>query len=60
MTEAELAEAKEYGRLDLACALADKAIDVAYLAVAAFLLAGPIDRWLQSWSWLAGESSLHE
>ena len=60
MTEAELAEAKEYGRLDLACALADKAIDVAYLAVAAFLLAGPIDRWLQSWSWLAGESSLRE
>jgi STE24 endopeptidase len=60
MTDAELAEAKQYGRLDLACAVADKAIDVAYLAVAAFVLAAPIDRWLQSWPWLAGESSLHQ
>ena len=32
MTDAELAEAKRYGRLELRCALADKAIDVAYLA----------------------------
>lgn len=59
MTGAELAEAKQYGRLDLWCALADKAVDVACLAVAAFLLAGPIDRWLQSWPWLVGDSSLH-
>jgi len=32
MTEAELSEAKSYGRLELACALADKAID-AYCAL---------------------------
>jgi STE24 endopeptidase len=46
MTGDELAEAKRYGRRELFCALADKAIDVAYLAVAAFLLAQPIDQWL--------------
>ena len=39
MTAAELAEARRYGRWELACTLADKAVDVAYLAVAAFLLA---------------------
>ncbi len=58
MTDAELAEAKRYGRLDLACALADKAIDVAYLAVAAFLLARPLDAWLQTHRLLAGNWSL--
>jgi STE24 endopeptidase len=50
MSDGERAEAKRYGRLELGCALADKALDVAYLAVAAFLLAGPIDRWLQQGS----------
>ena len=44
MSDGERAEAKRYGRLELGCALADKALDVAYLAVAAFLLARPIDR----------------
>ena len=44
MSGAELAEAKRYGRIELACTLADKALDLAYLAVAAFLLAKPIDR----------------
>ena len=58
MTDAELAEAKRYGRLELACSLADKAIDVAYLAVAAFLLAGPLDAWLQTCPLLAGNWSL--
>lgn len=58
MSEAELAEAKSYGRLELFCALADKAIDVSYLAVAAFLLARPIDIWLQSYPLLAGNWSL--
>ena len=52
MTEEQLAEAKQYGRRDLVCYLADKAIDVVYLGVAAFLLAGPIDRWLAGWTWL--------
>jgi len=46
MTDEQLAEAKQYGRRDLVCYLADKAIDVVYLSAAAFLLAGPIDRWL--------------
>ena len=50
MTPDELAEAKRYGRLELICGLADKAIDIAYLAVAAFLLAQPVDRWLNGFS----------
>jgi STE24 endopeptidase len=58
MTDAELIEAKSYGRLELFCALADKVIDVAYLAVAAFLLAHPIDDWLQTYPLLAGNWSL--
>lgn len=58
MTDAELAEAKSYGRLELACALGDKVIDVVYLAVAAFWLARPIDAWLQGYPLLAGNWSL--
>jgi len=46
MTAEELTEAKQYGRIDLVCTLADKALDWAYLAVAAFLLGWPIDAWL--------------
>jgi len=48
MTDGELAEAKRYGRRELGCAVADKVIDVAFLAVAAFWLARPLDRWLQT------------
>ncbi len=60
MSDSERAEAKRYGRLELGCTLADKALDVSYLAVAAFLLAGPIDRWLQgSSSLFSGDSWLH-
>ena len=58
MTGAELAEAKSYGRLELACALADKAVDVVYLAAAAFLLARPLDAWLQTHRLLADNWSL--
>jgi STE24 endopeptidase len=58
MTDAELAEAKQYGRLSLACTLADKAVDLIYLGAAAFLLAKPIDFWLSQYSWLARSSSL--
>ena len=46
MTGEELAEAKRYGRQDLICALVDKGLDVAYLAVMALLLARPNDAWL--------------
>ena len=49
MTGEQLAEAKRYGRCDLVCTLADKALDVAYLAVAALLLAGAIDLWLKGY-----------
>ncbi len=53
MTRGELAEAKRYGRLELACTLADKAVDAAYLTVAALFLARPLDDWLQRIPWLA-------
>jgi STE24 endopeptidase len=58
MTDAELAEAKRYGRLDLICGLADQTIDLAYLAAVAFLLAGPLDAWLKTYRLLAGNWSL--
>ena len=46
MTAEQLAEAKEYGRASLYCDLADKALDVGYLAVMAFALAMPLDAYL--------------
>jgi STE24 endopeptidase len=46
MTPAQLAEARQYGRLELICDLADKALDLAYLAIAAFVFARPLDNWL--------------
>ena len=46
MTPEQLAEAKRYGRAQLYCDLADKGLDLAYLAVAAFLLARPLEAWL--------------
>ena len=46
LTPAQLAEAKEYGRLALHCDLADKLLDVCFLAVMAFLGAVPLDAWL--------------
>jgi len=57
MTSEEVAEAKRYGQLDLICTLADKALDVAYLTVAAFLLVWPIDNWLNDL--LPGNGSWH-
>jgi len=58
MTDLELAEAKRYGRRELFCSLVDKAVDVTYLAVAAFLLARPLDAWLQTYPLLADNWSL--
>ena len=52
MTPDQLAEAKQYGRLELLCGLADKAIDLLFLAAAAILLARPLDGWLQTVPWL--------
>ncbi|MCA9188824.1 MAG: M48 family metallopeptidase [Pirellulaceae bacterium] len=47
-----LAEAKQYGRYEVGCTLADRCIDLAFLASMAFLLARPLDRWLQQFSLL--------
>ena len=47
MTAEQLAEAKQYGRCELYCSLADMLLDLAFLTAAAVLLAGPLDRWLQ-------------
>jgi len=46
MTPEQLAEAKEYGQKSLVVGLIDKALDVAFLMVMAFLIAVPLDRWL--------------
>lgn len=49
MTPAELAEAREYGRSQLRCEVADQAIDLAYLGAFALAAALPIDRWLEGY-----------
>ncbi len=46
MSPEQLAEAKQYGQKSLLVGLADKALDIAFLAVMAFLLAVPLDVWL--------------
>ncbi len=48
MTPEQLAEVRRYNRVDLMCTLADRAVDFAYLAVFAFLLAAPLDAWLKA------------
>jgi STE24 endopeptidase len=58
MNDAELGEAKRYGRRDLACSLLDKLVDVVYLAAAALVLARPLDAWLQQAPLLARSASL--
>lgn len=58
MTGEELAEAKCYGRIGLTCAMADKALDMVYLTVAALLLAKPLDAWLRTYPLLEGNWSL--
>jgi STE24 endopeptidase len=45
-TAEELAEARQYGQRQLVCSLIDKALDVAFLAVMALVLARPITGWL--------------
>ena len=58
MTPEQLAEARQYGRISLACTLADKLLDVVYLAVATFIIAKPLDNWLNEWPLLARWASL--
>ncbi len=45
-TPQQLEEAHKYGRQELICQLTDKAIDLAFLSVAAFLIVRPLDAWL--------------
>jgi STE24 endopeptidase len=58
MTAEQLAEAKRYGAVELACSLADKAIDVAFLSLMAFALARPVAAWLETITWLRHSPSL--
>ena len=58
MTPEQLAEAKQYGRLDLLCTLADRLLDLAFLTAIALAAAGPLDRWLQGFVWLSSFWSL--
>jgi STE24 endopeptidase len=54
----ERIEAHRYGKISLACTLADLAIDVVLLGVIAFLLAGQIDAWLAGFSSLSAPQSM--
>jgi len=58
MTPEELAEAKRYGRCDLACTIVDKVVDVAYLGVMALVVAWPLDAWLRGFPLLEASRSL--
>jgi STE24 endopeptidase len=58
MSPEELAETQHYGRVELRLSLVDMALDAAFLALAAFVLARPLDGWLQQFSGLGGEHSI--
>ena len=47
MTPEQLAETKRYGRQQLLCDLIDRAVDLTFLTIAAFLIAIPLNSWLQ-------------
>ena len=53
MTPEQLDEAKRYGREELVCNLADRAIDLGYLAAVALVFARPLDGWLQQFAALS-------
>ncbi|HEY2827255.1 MAG TPA: hypothetical protein VGJ04_06610, partial [Pirellulales bacterium] len=54
----ERSEAHRYGTISLNCTLADLAIDVVFLALMAFVFAGPIDAWLTRLRALSGTPSM--
>lgn len=56
MDEGQLNEAREYNRRELKCDLLDRAIDLTFLAIFAFIFARPLDTWLQSFDWLQSRS----
>ncbi len=47
MASDKLAEAKDYNRREFQCDLLDRALDLGYLSVFAFLAGVPLDHWLQ-------------
>jgi len=57
MTPHEQAEARRYGRISLACSLADSALDLVYLGVMTFVIAVPLDSWLAEFPLLSGSCS---
>ncbi|MEX2169028.1 MAG: M48 family metallopeptidase [Pirellulales bacterium] len=57
-TSAQRDEAKRYGRVTLRLSLADMAIDLVYLTLAAFWLGPRVDRWLSDFAPLSGDQSL--
>lgn len=48
MTPEQLAENRKYNRIDLRCALLDRAVDFIFTGLAAFLFAEPLTSWLIS------------
>lgn len=48
LTAGELDEARRYGRVNLVCDIADRGIDLVYLAIMAFVFAQPLDAWLNT------------
>jgi len=58
MTDQQRAEAKQYGRRELYCSLADKALDLVYLAAVALWAAKPLDAALAELPWLGPNGSL--
>ncbi|MCA9263721.1 MAG: M48 family metallopeptidase [Planctomycetales bacterium] len=54
MTESQRVEAKQYNWQQLRCDLLDRVLDLAFLLVAALVLARPLDQWLQHTAGLDG------
>lgn len=50
MTAEELAEARSYGRIQLALTLMDHAVDLVYLGVVAFVFAAPLAGWVSGFN----------
>lgn len=57
LTDAQLSEAKEYNRRELICDLVDRAIDLSFLAIMAFVFARGLDRWLSTFPGLESLSA---
>ena len=51
LNDDQLAEAKEYSRAEFRCDMLDRAVDLAFLSLAAFVAAVPLDGWLVEHGW---------